>query len=122
MLETKPLDYVACIIAGFAIAASIFVATSRSGAPQIRIKTADAEYIYPVDTKKILALDGPIGTTIVEIADGRVRVSKDPGPRQICVKKGWIQKPGQWLACLPSQIFISIEGNRDPPSIDAVAY
>ena len=68
----KPLDFVAFLFAGFVIFTSIVIAPSQSGDPQIRIKTENALYVFPIDVTETLAIEGPLGTTVVEIADGRV--------------------------------------------------
>jgi hypothetical protein len=41
-----------------------------------------------------------------------VQVISSPCPEKICVKTGRISKPGQWIACLPNRVFISIRGRR----------
>ncbi len=48
---------------------------------------------------------GPLGFSRIEIRDGRVRVASDPGPRQICVRQGWIP-PGGAAICLPNRVSV----------------
>jgi hypothetical protein len=55
---------------------------------------------------------GPLGDTVVVIENGSVRVVSSPCPEKICIKTGRISKPGQWIACLPNKVFISIRGRR----------
>jgi hypothetical protein len=52
-----------------------------------------------------VAVPGPLGTTLVEIKGGRVRVKSDPGLHQICVKQGWLG-PGQVAICLPNRVSV----------------
>jgi hypothetical protein len=86
------------------------------GTPEIMISGAggDAEqqWIYPLDAETTVRVPGPLGETVVEIADGAVRVISSPCPEKICIKTGRISKPGQWIACLPNRVFISIRGKR----------
>jgi hypothetical protein len=51
------------------------------------------------------AVPGPLGETLVEIRDGRVRVKADPGPRQVCVRQGWLG-PGEAALCLPNRVSV----------------
>lgn len=52
-----------------------------------------------------VSVSGPLGVTVVEIKGGRVRIKSDPGPRQICVKQGWLG-PGQVAICLPNRVSV----------------
>lgn len=52
-----------------------------------------------------VSVPGPLGITVVEIRDGRVRIKSDPGPHQICVKQGWLG-PGQTAICLPNRVSV----------------
>jgi hypothetical protein len=88
-----------------------------AGVPAAGAPAADAgdgqQWIYPVDAPRTtLRVPGPLGETVVVIEDGTVRVTSSPCPEKICVKTGRISKPGQWIACLPNRVFISIRGRR----------
>ncbi|TVR61305.1 MAG: hypothetical protein EA426_03575 [Spirochaetaceae bacterium] len=100
------------------------LAASRDeGVPEIvRVQSAEGEFLYPLNESRLVRVNGPLGTTEVEIDDGRVRVTEDPGYRQICVLQGGITRAGDWLACLPNQVFIRIEGRADRDLIDAQTY
>ncbi len=58
-----------------------------------------------------LTIQGPLGETVLEVQQGRLRVLRSPGPQQICVRQGWIQKPGEALICLPNRISVEIPGH-----------
>lgn len=53
---------------------------------------------------------GPLGETVVQVKGGKIRVVRDPGPRQLCVLQGWISRAGQALVCLPNRVLIQIPG------------
>jgi hypothetical protein len=65
-------------------------------------------------------VDGPLGTTLIEIAPGRARVAADPSPRQLCVKQGWLTLAGQAALCLPNQVSVEIRGRS--PAYDTLGY
>jgi hypothetical protein len=73
---------------------------------------AEQQWIYPLDARTTLRVPGPLGDTVIVIEEGSVRVLSSPCPEKICIKTGRISKPGQWIACLPNRIFISIRGRR----------
>ena len=52
-----------------------------------------------------IEIKGPLGLSRIEIRDGRVRVASDPGPRQLCVRQGWIP-PGDAAVCLPNRVSV----------------
>ena len=51
---------------------------------------------------------GALGTSVVEVSDGRVRVASDPSPRQLCVRQGWLQRAGDAAICLPNQVTVEL--------------
>lgn len=53
----------------------------------------------------------PQATVLVE--KGRIRYLSADCPDALCVKAGWLSKPGDTAACLPARTVISIEGGRD---------
>ncbi|MGI6621803.1 MAG: NusG domain II-containing protein [Clostridiaceae bacterium] len=46
----------------------------------------------------------------IEAEKGRIRFSHAECPDQVCVRTGWINRPGQIAVCLPAGIIIRIEG------------
>jgi len=65
-------------------------------------------------------VNGPLGTTQVEIQPGRARIARDPSPRQLCVKQGWLTQSGQAALCLPNQVSLEIRGHGNP--YDTLGY
>lgn len=57
------------------------------------------------------------GLIIVEIKDKKVRVKQSDCPDKICVKRGWIEKPGQFIICMPNKLIVKIVGNEQYDSI-----
>lgn len=63
---------------------------------------------------------GPLGETLIEIAGGRARVLADPGPRQYCVRQGWLSRNGEVAICAPNQVSLQITGRQK--AYDSLAY
>jgi hypothetical protein len=69
---------------------------------------------------QIFSVNGPLGTTRVEIEPGRARIARDPSPRQLCVKQGWLTQSGQAALCLPNQVSLEIRGRN--AAYDTLGY
>jgi len=66
------------------------------------------------------SVNGPLGATTIEIEPGRARIARDPSPRQLCVKQGWLTQSGQAALCLPNQVSLEIQGRT--ASYDTLGY
>jgi hypothetical protein len=66
------------------------------------------------------SVHGPLGTTQIEIEPGRARIARDPSPRQLCVKQGWLTQSGQAALCLPNQVSLEIRGRTS--AYDTLGY
>jgi hypothetical protein len=120
-IRLRLLDYLALAVSLTLVAGASWAAASQGEPELVAIQSNEGEFLYPLDADRELVLSGPLGTTRIEIAGRRVRVAEDPGPQQICVRQGWIASSGEWLACLPSRIFIEITGARDD-AVDGQTY
>jgi len=60
------------------------------------------------------------GFLFVQVKDEKVRVIKSTCPDKLCVKQGWIDKPGESIVCLPNRISITIVGEKN--GIDSTTY
>ncbi len=98
------------LLLGLLVILVLWQAGSRGGDDRVLIRQ-DGRLFAEADLRlnRILPVPGPLGVTLVEIRDGRVRVKSDPGPRQVCVKQGWLA-PGQAALCLPNRV--SVERGR----------
>jgi hypothetical protein len=118
----KPFDFV---VLGFSLALTVFSGfmiypASRSAA-RVRIQGTGRSWVFPVDAEELVTVPGPLGDTVVEIRGGMTRVLSSPCDNQTCVAAGHIHGRGQWVACLPNQVFVAIEGSQDAP-VDAASW
>lgn len=70
----------------------------------------DSQYIY---------INEPIRQVIVA-ENGRIRFLESDCPNQICVKSGWLTRPGDRAVCMPSKVVITIMGGDK--QVDSIAY
>ncbi len=60
--------------------------------------------------RREILVPGPLGITRIAVEPGRARVVADPGPRQYCVKQGWLMRPGEIAICAPNRVSLQITG------------
>lgn len=60
------------------------------------------EYLYQ-------ALDDDYN--LIEVSDNKIRIKEASCIDQICVRRGFIQKPGETIVCLPHKLIIEIKTN-----------
>ena len=68
------------------------------------------EQASSLGTDRTVEVDGPLGTTVVEIAGGEARVLSSPCPHQLCVKMGAVSTPGRAVVCVPNRVVVTVEG------------
>ena len=94
----------------------------HEGAARVRVyQNGRLQGEYDLSVPRKISAQGPLGDTLIEIADGRVRIAKDPSPRQYCVKSGWLSSAGQVAICLPNRTSIELIG-RTPPAYDSLSF
>ena len=71
-------------------------------------------------TKRQLEVSGPLGVTLIAVEPGRARVVSDPGPRQYCVRQGWLMRPGEIAICAPNRVSLQIAGRTRV--YDSISY
>jgi len=121
----KPFD-IGITIPMLGIVAASFIAaySGAGGGGSVFLKSADNEWVFPVDAVETLTVAGPLGDTIVEINGEGARIASSPCLNQTCVAAGLIRSPGQWAACLPNQVMLYIvEGEtNNQHDVDAEAW
>lgn len=88
-----------------------YVQLSAPGAPDQRL-------VLSVD--QALEVQGRIGTSRLEVRDGRVRFTDSPCVGRYCVHAGWLSRSGQVAACLPNGVVIEVTGGDR--EYDAVSF
>ena len=59
---------------------------------------------------QVVSVPGPLGISRITVRDRKVRVASDPGPRQYCVRQGWLKHAGEIAICLPNQVSVELSG------------
>ena len=74
----------------------------------------------PLSRNQNIAVPGPLGISIIAINNRKVRIASDPGPRQYCVRQGWLQQAGEIALCLPNQVSVELLGSQK--RYDSLSY
>lgn len=86
----------------------------RGGSPDRAVVRAGGKVFAEASLARDRSLEvpGPLGTTVIDIRAGRARVASDPGPRQHCVRQGWLSRSGDVALCLPNQVSLELTGGE----------
>ncbi|MGN1277284.1 MAG: NusG domain II-containing protein [Floccifex sp.] len=57
----------------------------------------------------IYNVDGTLGKVVIEIKDGKVRVTQENSPQHLCSKQGFVSSANQPIVCLPNETVVQIE-------------
>jgi hypothetical protein len=97
--------------------------TGQQNTGRVLIQGLDQQWVFPQDSEETIVVPGPLGNTIVKIHQHQAWVESSPCTNQTCVAAGRIQRQGLWVACLPNQVFLMIEGSNDSKDTpDAAAW
>jgi hypothetical protein len=111
----KPFDWG---VIGAALSITVFSAVfvyagGYGGQGQLLVKGTGEQWVFPLDGTEIIKISGPLGDTVVELRDAAARIITSPCENQTCVAQGAIRFHGQWTACLPNRVLISINGKTN---------
>ncbi len=117
----RPGDWLVILGSSALVGASIPVFWQGGMADRAIIRQ-EGRIFAEVDLKarKQFAVAGPLGTTVIAVEAGRARVVADPGPRQYCVKQGWLMRPGEIAICAPNRVSVQIAGRTKV--YDSISY
>ncbi|MBW8457101.1 MAG: NusG domain II-containing protein [Thiobacillus sp.] len=113
---------VGVLLAGAGLVAALTVFAWGGGRGDTAVIRASGQVVQTtaLTHTQSFTVDGPLGTTRIEIEPGRARIARDPSPRQLCVKQGWLTQSGQAALCLPNQVSLEIRGRTS--AYDTLGY
>ncbi|MDQ7786656.1 MAG: NusG domain II-containing protein [Thermodesulfovibrionales bacterium] len=89
----------------------IFVRSLIPGGNSVEIDVdGNLEYVLPLDEEKTVSVQGPQGTTLIEIRNHRVRVVESPCQNRLCIQQGWVEHGV--ITCLPNKVLLTVGKNR----------
>jgi hypothetical protein len=117
----RPGDWLVAVL-GLVICAVSFPLAWQGGVAEKAVIKRGGEVFAELDLSRNRQIDvpGPLGNTTVRIEKRRVRVVSDPGPRQYCVRQGWLARPGEIAICAPNQVSVQVQGGKE--AYDSLSY
>jgi hypothetical protein len=64
----------------------------------------------PLDEARTATFAGPLGETVLAIADGGARIVASSCPHRICQASGTVRHSGELLACIPNRLLLRVAG------------
>lgn len=121
-MRIKLFDFVTVAVSLLAIgAASVFAYAGGEKNPTVVIEASETKWIYPLREDREVRVSGPLGEELIVIKSGEAYVQTSPCPNKLCILQGKISRPGQWIACLPNQVFLHVSGREENP-VDGISY
>lgn len=121
ILNLKAGDWMA-ILVGMLLVIYLFLTLWGGGTSTRLIIRSGGKIVAETDLtrNRSFEISGPLGSTLVTVENHRVRVARDPSPRQYCVKQGWLSRAGEAALCLPNQVSVELLGAGR--SYDSLSY
>lgn len=117
----RPGDLLVLVFAGMATAGLFFNAWSSPAGSTVLVRAQGKVMVRAaLERDADYSVRGALGISRIEVRQGRARVAADPGPRQICVKQGWVNRAGEAALCLANQVSLEIGGAEK--AFDSMAY
>ncbi len=86
-------------------------------AKSVKIISCDHIECISISVDTTFTIESRVGPAVISIKDRRARVVSASCPHKICVKTGWISRPGSVIICAPGRVAVIIEGEG---SLDAI--
>ncbi len=117
----RPGDWLLMLLSATLVAITIPMFW-QSGLADRAIIRQEGKVFAEIDlrARKQYEIPGPLGTTLIAVEPGRARVVADPGPRQYCVRQGWLSRPGEIAICAPNRVSLQIAGRTKV--YDSISY
>jgi hypothetical protein len=117
MKENPPVKAADIVIILIVLGLTVYSVFSVYARPRntvrVLIQGSRQVWTFPLEAEETISVPGPIGNTIIRIHDNQAWVEASPCNNQICVAGGHIHQPGVWIACLPNNVFLRIEGSGE---------
>ena len=117
----RPGDWL-LVALGLAFCAVSFPLAWQAGVAEKAVIRQGGSVFAELDLSRNRSIEvpGPLGVTTVAVDKQRVRVVSDPGPRQYCVRQGWLARPGEIAICAPNQVSVQVQGGKE--AYDSLSY
>ncbi len=67
-----------------------------------------------------IVVQGALGASQLEVRAGRIRFTRSPCTGKQCIHSGWLERAGDFAACLPNAVSVQVVGLD--ARFDAISY
>lgn len=111
--HVKPGDWLTLLLGAICVMLLTFKLWSGELADKAIIRSGGKIFqTVPLSNNQQIEVPGPLGISIISILNRKARIASDPGPRQYCVRQGWLQQAGEIALCLPNQVSVELVGSH----------
>lgn len=108
--RVTPPDILLALVVVAQAAALLLTGARRAGEPAARVvRDGRVVALLRLGQDRVFEV-GDAGVT-VEVRAGRVRVAESDCPRKVCVRTGWISRPGRAIVCAPNRLLVEVVGD-----------
>ncbi len=112
LISTRDIFFLVCLSVVFFIWIAI-MHFFKVPSMNVVIETNDGyNKIFSINKDNLITVKGPLGDTVIQIKNKKVRIIKSSCPNHICIKSGWISSTHDALICLPNKIIVKISGEN----------
>lgn len=109
----KPGDWLTLVLGSIFVAVLTSKLWSGDLADKAVIRSGGKIFLEaPLSRDQQIAVPGRLGISVISIQQRKARIASDPGPRQYCVRQGWLQQAGEIALCLPNQVSLELTGSK----------
>lgn len=95
---------------------------SPGTAGQVAYVHVDGKWVetVPLDAAREVRIQGPHGTSVLQVRPGAIRFIASPCTGKYCVQSGWHTHGGEFAACVPNHVSVHVSGGTK--RFDAVNF
>jgi hypothetical protein len=115
----KPADIVLVVlIVAASVATMVMVSSANAGEKgslaiiEVNGKPVKRIALGKGQPDREFKIHGFSGWNVVEVKDGRIRISDADCRDKVCIGMGWIDAQGRSIVCLPHRVVIRVTGKR----------
>lgn len=97
------------IIIAFITLTYLYIYSADNSTLYLLVRTPKGDWIYPMDTDISFAVEGETGPVSIKIEKHEAFVVSSTCSNKTCVAAPKLKKHGDWNACLPNKVFLSVE-------------
>ena len=97
------------IIISFITLTALFIYSSDNSVLYLSVRTPKGDWIYPMDTDISFVVEGETGPVSIKIENNEAFVVSSTCSNKTCIRAPKLKNHGDWNACLPNKVFLSVE-------------